>query len=134
MKTLLSFGCTLFLVSSVAMAASSLTPLQIEGDYDNKNLSLRTLVLDWDSQQIAAQTEVSIGPCSGSVAGIGTLVGNTLRFKQYKPAEGGEACVITVKFGASGKTASITEGDGCAAYHGASCGWEGQSINKTRSP
>ncbi|AOZ50775.1 hypothetical protein [Chromobacterium vaccinii] len=112
-------------------AASTVSPVQVEGSFKSAPISLELIVLDSDSGTLAASTTVAQEGCSGSVAGIGKLKGNVLQFKPYKKEEGGEQCVIQVNFSPNGKSASVTETD-CSYYHGASCGWEGQKVRKLR--
>lgn len=127
-------GLITLLSASVSLAAPpGISPLQIEGDYKGSGLSVRTIVLDLESKQIAVSSGVISGACSGGISGVGTLVSNVLRFKPYKPFEGSENCTMTITFGSKGKTATVEENE-CSAYHGAACGWEGQSVRKIRLP
>lgn len=100
----------------------------IEGTFKSDTTSLELINLDSESGVIAASAFVGLpGGCSGTVAGIGKMVGNVLEFKPYKKEEGSEDCTITVKFNKKHNKATIEEGN-CGPYHGMGCGWEGQTI------
>ena len=103
----------------------------IEGFYSSETTSLQIILLDDDSGVAAASTSVVIGGCSGTIVGIGKVSGNVLQFKPYKKEEGAEECVITATFNKKRTKATIEESQ-CGYYHGASCAWEGQSVNKKR--
>lgn len=130
MKHLL-FICLLFL-SFYANAA-----FEIEGDYSGRgegDLSMRIIVLDNEKGVVAvsAFTGAASG-CSGTIAGIGNYIGNTLRFSNYTKEEGAENCVVTVSFkdGKKGKKLGvISEGEGCSYFHGAACAFNGKLIQK----
>ena len=103
----------------------------IEGRFSSKATSLQLIALDSEDGIIAASTTVVSGACSGSVAGIGKMNGDVLRFSPYKKEVGGETCVITVTFDKRRSNARI-RGEGCALYSGAACGWEGDSLARTK--
>lgn len=63
--------------------------------------------------------------CTGSIDGVGTLVGNVLTVTK---SEDDQTCKITATF--QGKTAALDE-DGCSAFHGAACSFIG-TLKKTR--
>lgn len=128
-KYLTLFGICFF-VSLVH--AANLTPIQVEGVYKDATTELRTIVLDAETGDIAASTEVVIPPCSGQIAGLGKLEENTLRFTPYTKTAGGKECVISVRFNKTGKIGVISE-ENCSDYHGASCGWEGANLKKLRN-
>jgi hypothetical protein len=120
---------------AVALSAASTVAFaqyaDIEGDYETGGASLQIIAMDDQVGVMVASASVVAPPCSGGVTGIGTITGDTLRFTPYKKTEGAEACSVTVKFSKNHKKASI-DGDGCSAYFGASCGFEGQIVVKRR--
>jgi len=50
------------------------------------------------------------------------MTGNVL---ELKADEDGKACVVSVTFDKTGKTATISE-SGCLSFHGAACAFEGK--------
>lgn len=103
-----------------------------EGVFTSKTAELKTIVLDVEKGVVAASATVAQGSCSGTIAGIGTMNDTTLLIKPYVKAEGGEQCVLQAKFDANWERVKIAEGKGCAAYHGAACGWEGQTVKRRK--
>ncbi|MFS2023472.1 hypothetical protein [Massilia sp. CT11-137] len=103
-----------------------------EGDFSSKTTELKTIVLDGEKGVVAASATVTQGSCSGTISGIGTMNDTTLVIKPYVKAEGGEQCVLQAKFDANWERVKITEGKGCAAYHGAACSWEGQTVKRKK--
>jgi hypothetical protein len=115
----------LALPCSLAMAQSA---LDIRRSYEGRGegeIVLRTIVLDPDDGVVAADVEVAARGCGGSFAGIGRMTGGVLELRPYKAEEAEAACVISVAFDGTGKTATISE-TGCLAFHGAACAFEGK--------
>lgn len=104
--------------------------IQAGGDFQSSSTELRTILLDAEKGVLAAQTVVASGSCSGTFAGIGQIKGRILLLEPYSKIEGAEMCLVKIEFDQKWKSARITEGEGCSAYHGASCGWEGQVLKK----
>jgi hypothetical protein len=101
-----------------------------EGTFQAKGLVVQVVLLDPDKGVAAVGTNVSQGACSGSVSGIGHFVSTQkLVFEPYVKEERWGACKVSVEFDRNWRTAKVTE-EGCTAYHGASCGWEGQVATK----
>jgi len=122
-----NLGFLLLVVAGAAQAQYA----NFDSEFVSPTTSLRTLVLDSETGVIAASASVGANSCSGSIAGIGKIKGDILQIKPYVKVEDGEDCVLTVKFDKGRKKATVTE-ENCSLYHGASCGWEGQSVTKKR--
>lgn len=111
---------------------AGLMPIMVQGDYEGRGggeLSMRTLVLDDYKGVVAANIGVGTRGCAGNFTGIGELKGNTLRLRPYTREPESAACMITVTFDASGKTAAMEESS-CLFYHGAACEFSGKLIKK----
>lgn len=121
--------CLLFVCILCSFSASEASPYLVEGLFSSPTTRLQLLVLDGRTGVLAASSTVVQGGCSGSISGIGQMVGTVLTFVPYVAEEGGERCQVTVNFNAAFTSATISE-EGCSAYHGAACGWEGQSVHK----
>lgn len=110
---------TIFFCSSALFVTSPFAG-EINGDYRGENnITLRVISLD--ATNAAAQVIVD-GHCSGDVAGIGKVSGNTLKFNSYTTATA--KCTITVNFKDDGSSGYITE-KGCQDWHGVQCSFEG---------
>jgi len=88
-------------------------------------------MLDLADGTMAATTTVTLGACSGVIAGIGKLKGTVLDLSPYRPDKDAGSCTLRVEFSKDFKRATLTA-DGCTAYSGSSCGWEGKVVNKKR--
>lgn len=103
----------------------------VEGNYFTFNTSLHVILLNDDGVVAASTTTVGGGGGSGSVAGLGKLIGQ----KMIVPLnEDGNKCDIIVEFDKTFTRAKITENGVCYPYHGAACGWEGQTLKKLKEP
>lgn len=103
-----------------------------EGNFESKSAELKTIVLDRKKGIVAASAAVVQDSCSGTIAGIGTMNDTTLVIKPYVKVEGGEQCVLRAKFDAKWERVQLSEGEGCSAYHGAACAWEGQTVKRKK--
>jgi hypothetical protein len=102
----------------------------VEGNYSSTNgVSLQVIVLDIEKGDVAATTTVVQGACSGTVAGLGKVVGRKMTFTPFAKEANGEACTITVEFDKPFKRGKI-KGDSCMVYSGTACGWEGSAVTK----
>ncbi|OMP13357.1 hypothetical protein COLO4_01833 [Corchorus olitorius] len=102
----------------------------VEGTYSSPGgLFLQVIVLDIQKGDIAATTTVVQGACSGTVAGLGKVVGRKMTFTPFTKEENGEACTITVEFDKPFKHGKI-KGESCMVYSGVACGWEGGTVTK----
>lgn len=119
-----------FFVAGLALSSAQAQFMRAEGEFGSKSVELRTLLLDPEKGVVAASATVTEGACSGSIAGIGKMSGKALLIEPYVKVDGGEQCVLQVSFDPKWTRAKITEGKGCAAYHGASCSWEGQEVKR----
>lgn len=102
--------------------------MKAEGEFSSKSVELKTIVLDSEKGVVAASAAITAGSCSGTIAGLGKMNRKTLLIEPYTKVEGGEQCVLQVEFDPKWGRAKIKEGQGCAAYHGAACSWEGQEV------
>ena len=115
--------------------------LQVEGHYSAPaaaasavpRVDLDVIVLDNPTGTVAARTATAQGSCTGTVAGIGQLVGRTLTFTPYERAGTRDRCRIRVEFDAQWRHATLRASD-CGEHHGAACGWEGQAVTKVDHP
>lgn len=115
-----------------SVSAKDYLAAKIGGDWSGKgawNLDMTLIVLDVIEGAVAADLTVGNRDCSGGIAGLGKLRGNVLTLTPYKKEEGGEACVVTITFDASGKAASVSESQ-CGYYHGAACEFRGSIKRK----
>ena len=119
-------ACCFVFLSNCALAEYA----NVEGRFKSSMTDLNLIALDSESGVIAASTTVGVGPCSGSIAGIGKIKGNTLVFSPYTK-DAGDACVVTVTFDKKRNIAKIV-GDSCYMHSGASCGWEGDRIKRVK--
>lgn len=120
---------TLCLLLAVSATAADARNAHIDGSYRSPTTSLDMIVLDGTKGVIAASTVVAMPGCSGSVAGIGTVAGDELKFSPYVKAAPDDACVITVRFDKRRRMATI-RGEGCMNHSGAACGWEGDTVKR----
>lgn len=120
----------MFLFASVATSSSHAQFMRAEGAFASESVELKTLLLDPEKGVVAASATVNEGACSGSIAGVGKMNGKVLSIEPYVKIEGGEQCVLQVSFDAKWSRAKISEGKGCAPYHGAACSWEGQEVKR----
>ncbi|UTY58320.1 hypothetical protein [Massilia sp. erpn] len=104
--------------------------MQAEGEFSSKSTHLKTLLLDPEQGIVAASATITEGACLGRIAGVGKIHGRTLLLKPYVKAEGGEQCVLQISFDQKWAKGKVVEGKNCAAYHGASCGWENQEVRR----
>lgn len=119
---------------SLLLLASSAANAQfanVEGQFRSQATSLDLIALDSESGVIAATTTVVQGHCSGSVAGVGTMTKNVLKFSPYTKLDKDDVCVITVTFDKKKNTAKV-EGTSCSMYSGAACGWEGDIVRRVK--
>jgi hypothetical protein len=113
------------LISGVASAQYMLA----EGTYSSREADVRVVLLDSERGVAAASVAVALGPCSGTVAGIGQIRARILTITPHSKIPGGESCQVELAFDAAWKRVKII-GHECQAYHGASCGFEGQTVTK----
>lgn len=101
----------------------------IEGEYSGKGegeLSVRTIVLNNEKGIVAVSAFTGLpNGCSGTIAGIGNFVGDTLTFNSYVKEEGSESCVVNITFDKNRKSAKMFEKD-CSALHGTACAFAGK--------
>ncbi|WP_194727029.1 hypothetical protein [Noviherbaspirillum malthae] len=102
----------------------------VEGEYSSATTHLQVIVLDSEKGIVAAKASVVQGSCSGNIAGIGRVLERKIMIEPYIKLEGSEGCNLLVEFDSKWKTATVLENDYCMGFHGASCGWEGQSVTK----
>jgi len=129
-------SCLGFLSGLCAFAAgaSAQQYTYIGGLYESGAVSLRIIVLDSETGDVAWESSVRRpdGPgCGGGASGLGKIAGGKLELRPYKREPDAGACVITVTLGPKGppnnpgpRSVALSEKD-CLYYHGASCGWEG---------
>jgi len=104
----------------------------VEGNYFTFNTSLHVILLNDDDGVVAASTTTVGGrDCSGTVAGLGKLIGQKIIVPLN---EDGNKCDIIIEFDKTFTRAKITEKGVCDPYHGAACGWEGQTLKKLKEP
>jgi hypothetical protein len=103
-----------------------------DGAYGTNGVRLQVIVLETDKGTIAASTTVTQGACAGEIAGLGKITGTKMLFSPYAKEEGGESCTVTVEFDSKFQKGRISANESCRVYHGASCGWEGQTLSKDR--
>ncbi len=121
----------LFLFCLMFFASSLSSAYQYDGDYSGKgegDLSMTIITLDSEKEVQAVSLGTGSNGCGGGIAGIGSVVGNILKFQNYTKEEGAENCVISVAFkdGKKGKkTATVSEGENCSFFHGMACGFSG---------
>lgn len=117
------------MVLALAAAAGSgeAQGLRVEGSYAAEGAKLLVVVLDRDSMAVAASSTVVNGACSGRIAGSGSIRNHTLRLIPHGNKDEPGSCVLEVKFSKDGKRATVT-GQRCEEFHGAACGWEGQTL------
>jgi len=132
----IAVSCLGFLsgLCTLAAGASAQQYTYIGGLYESEAVSLRIIVLDSETGDVAWDSSVRSpgGPgCAGGASGLGKIVGGTLELRPYKRAPDAGACVITVTLGPKGpannpgpRSVALSEKD-CLYYHGAACGWEG---------
>lgn len=130
-KLTLTIAATIFTLITSVVNADPVFP--IEGDYSGRgegDLSMKIMVLDNEKGIVAASVFTGIqGGCSGTIAGLGKFVGDTLSLKNFAKEEGAESCVVSVVFNKNMKSAKISETN-CSALHGAACAFEGKLIKK----
>ncbi|MDB5913061.1 MAG: hypothetical protein JWP22_1736 [Ramlibacter sp.] len=113
------------LISGVASAQYMLA----EGTYSSREADVRVVLLDSEKGVAAASVAVALGGCSGTVAGIGQIRARILAITPYAKVPGGESCRVELAFDAAWKRVKIIAHE-CQAYHGASCGFEGQTATR----
>jgi hypothetical protein len=117
------------LFSFVSVSASAQF-MRAQGTFSSDSAELTTILLDKEKGVIAASAEVVQGACSDSLSGIGTIKGKTVRLEPYTKLPGSEKCALEITFSPDWKKAKLVEVESCSAYHGASCGWEGQEVKR----
>jgi hypothetical protein len=115
---------------SLATLSSYAQFSEAEGSYLSATTHLQVIMLDSENGIVAAKASVTQGHCSGNIAGIGKISGHKLTIEPYIKLEGSESCNLLVEFDGKWRNATVIENDYCMAFHGASCGWEGQSVTK----
>lgn len=116
----------------IAMSNAHAQYMRTEGNFVSDTAKLKTIVLDDEKGVVAASATVVLGSCSGTISGIGTMNDRTLLIKPYVKVEGGEQCVLRAKFDTKWERVQLSEDEGCSAYHGAACAWEGQTAKRTK--
>lgn len=106
---------------------------EIEGDYSGHgegDLSMRIIVLDNEKGIVAVSASTGTGGCSGTIAGVGNYIGNTLKFGNYTKEEGAENCMVNVTFkdGKKGKKVGEISEENCSYFHGAACAFDGNIL------
>ena len=114
----------------VCSAHASAQFMRAQGAFSSSSAELTTILLDEEKGVLAAAAQVVQGSCSGTLAGIGTIKGKTVRIEPYTKLPGGERCILEITFSPDWKKAKLVEGESCSAYHGVSCGWEGQEVKR----
>ena len=117
-----------FLVVCSAVSAHEDLTSKIDGDWAGKGsgtIDMRVMVLDAVNGIAAASIAVASAGCGGEVVGLGRLNGGVLAVSPYVKEEGGESCVVSIRFDASGRKGVISE-NSCGYYHGAACAFEGK--------
>jgi hypothetical protein len=104
--------------------------MMAQGTFSSDQAELRTILLDKEKGVIAAAAVVVQGACSGTISGLGTITKKTVRIEPYEKIPGSEKCTLEITFSPDWKKAKLVEGASCSAYHGASCGWEGQEVKR----
>ncbi len=86
--------------------------------------SLRTIVvgesMNASERIVAAEIIVGSTNCSGAFTGMGTMNGNRLILRPYKPEPSMAKCEVTIVLDAGGKTVQVSERN-CVEFHGAEC-------------
>jgi hypothetical protein len=59
---------------------------------------MRIIVLDNEKGIVAVSANTGLDGCSGTISGVGSYIGNTLKFGSYTKEEGTENCIINVTF------------------------------------
>jgi hypothetical protein len=118
-------------LSLLIFSTASAQFVRVEGEYLSSTVSARILLLDPHKGVVAASSEIAVGACSGSVAGIGQINGHVLTYSPYVKKSGGENCIMTLTFDSAWKQVKIA-GENCSFYSGASCGWESQVAKKRK--
>src|SRR5262249_37292255 len=103
-----------------------------EGTFQSNQLVVRILLLGDEKGVARVGAGISQGSCSGTISGIGNIASRKLTFAPYVKEPGGESCTMTVEFDSQWRKVKVTSNGGCAPYHGASCGWEGQEAVKKK--
>lgn len=75
----------------------------------------------------AVKIEVARGSCTGEIQAIGRLEGDKL---VTAPPDSYVSCILTISKAPGG--ISVAQSDGCAAYHGAACDFEGVYSRQAR--
>ncbi|MTV39140.1 hypothetical protein [Duganella radicis] len=103
----------------------------VDGKFRSASVTLDLIPLDSEKGVIAAATTVVQGACSGSIAGIGKVSGNELKFSPYVKEDNSDTCEVTVVFDKKRNSAKISA-KSCTAHSGASCGWEGDTMKRAK--
>jgi hypothetical protein len=117
---------SILFLAAVSSGTSWAQFARAEGTYSSRASSARVILLDGEKGVAAASVQVLSGACSGSVAGIGEIRGRLLTITPYEKIPGEESCKIELAFDGAWRNVKIT-GQGCQAYSGAACGFEGQT-------
>lgn len=121
-----------FLLALAASCTSAIAQYaNIDGKFLSPSTTLDLIALDSETGVIAAATTVVMGACSGTVTGIGKMSGKELKFSPYVKLDKKDACVVKVVFDQKSSSATISA-ESCAAYSGASCGWDGETIKRAK--
>jgi len=123
----------ILLITAFGLLCSSVQAqyANIDGKFRSHSTTLNLIPLDKHSGVIAATTTVVQGACSGTVAGVGRISGDELKFSPYVKTDKNGACIVTVLFDEKRNAAKVTA-DGCMAQSGASCGWEGDTLKRVK--
>ena len=104
--------------------------LHLRGEYKAMQpwpASLRTIVVgesvNASDRIVAAEIIVGGTNCSGAFTGTGTMNGNRLVLRPYKPQPSMAKCEVTIMVQENGKNVQITE-KSYREYHGAECNFE----------
>ena len=124
-------ACLVAIMFGLTSTSANAQVMRAEGDFASRNVFLRTLVLDSEKGVVAVSSAVTLGACSGEITGIGEMKAKSLRIKPYEKLEDGEDCVLQIDFSNDWQSAKLS-GKNCSAYHGASCGWEGQEVKRKK--
>ncbi len=122
---------TLWAALFVCSASANAQYANIDGTFRSTSTTLRLIPLDSEKGVIAAETVVTQGGCSGSIAGVGKMSGNVLKFSPYVKVDQADVCEVTVLFDKKRNSATISA-EGCMAHSGAACGWEGGTMKRSK--
>ncbi|MBB3117556.1 hypothetical protein [Pseudoduganella violacea] len=96
-----------------------------EGFVGQKILRMDVVTLKPEDGYVAAEFAVAEPGCSGGIAGIGKVKGNSMVLTQYMANKDERSCMVTMQFDEKGETVKVSESS-CSDFHGASCNFSGE--------